>query len=80
MSEWFPTPIPDRISTPVLDGTTVIPYCQLQRLGSGRRILYLYSGKQRSWDADEIGWALQCAVDCVDLDRDDTHDLSDETI
>ena len=43
----------------------------------GRRILYLYGGAHRQHDALELGAALGIAVDCIDIERDASHDLED---
>ena len=55
-------------------------FVELQTAGKGKRLLYLFSGVQRDWDAVQLGQAIGTNVHAVDLERDHTHDIADHHV
>lgn len=69
-----------RICTAVEFDGVALDLQQLQSLGAGRRVLYIYAGPPRRFDARELGTVLGAEVWCVDILRDRSHDLSDHIV
>ena len=73
--DWPPT-----ICTPIRRAGSTVPFCSLQALGRDKRILYLYAGRCRTYDAVHLGSYIGATVDAIDIERHSSHDLSDQAI
>ena len=71
---------PADVCTNVTFNGKLVPFATLQEAARNRRILYLFSGKSRPLDAQELGDYMGCTVDCLDIERDESHDIADQLV
>ena len=75
-----PASFPDTICTPVTAGGVTYDVPALRKLGTGKKLLFLYSGPPREFDAEMLGRHLGAIVHLVDVLQHSSHDLADHHV